>query len=229
MTDKLEMEIARRRAIRCTALTAAGVLATGAATLDVIHGADPAVTAPAVWAVAFFVSAQLAGVTTLLAVLQTLALRQASMRPDELALLIRRDLCALMAAGATMFAAGAGLPGHGSPIAILAGPVLVIVALVAVLHARGFIRRLDGALGRTVRSPLEDVVLLLHSENEPPTALLMLAPTALVAAAAAFLRDTAEHASPSNAALTAGIEALAVVACFVTLGQLLGLWRFNRG
>src|SRR5689334_11692944 len=123
MTDELKMKIARRRAIRCTGLTAAGVLATGGSTLAVIHGADPGVTAPAGWALVFFVSAQLAGVTTLLAVLQTLALRQANMRPDELALLIRRDLCALIAAGATMFAAGAGLPGHGSPIAILAGPV----------------------------------------------------------------------------------------------------------
>jgi hypothetical protein len=39
--------------------------------------------------------------------------------------------------------------------------------------------------------------------------------------------DTAEHASPSNAALTAGIEATAVVTCFVVLGRPLGLWQLR--
>jgi hypothetical protein len=39
------------------------------------------------------------------------------------------------------------------------------------------------------------------------------------------LRDTAEHSSASQALGTASIEATAVVACFVTLGPALGLWR----
>ena len=89
----------------------------------------------------------------------------------------------------TVFAADAALPGHGSAPAILAGPVIAIAALIAVLHARASIRRLGGTDQGAVRSPLEDVARLLDARTEPPTALLMLAPTTIVAAAAAFLRD----------------------------------------
>jgi hypothetical protein len=172
----------------------------------------------------FFICAQLAAVSALLASLQAIALRRTTALPAELSLLVRRDLCALLAAAAAMFAAGAALPGHASAPAILAGPLIAITALIAVLQARASIRRLGGTDQRAARSPLEDVALLLHARTEPPTALQMLAPTIVVAAVAAFLRDTAERASVANAALTAGLEAIAVVACFLIFGRPLGLW-----
>jgi hypothetical protein len=39
------------------------------------------------------------------------------------------------------------------------------------------------------------------------------------------VRDRGEHATIASAFLTAGIEAAAVVACFVVLGPPLGLWH----
>lgn len=47
----------------------------------------------------------------------------------------------------------------------------------------------------------------------------------MVAAAAAFLRDRVEQGSVGGAFVTAGIEAMAVVACFLVLGPALGLFR----
>jgi hypothetical protein len=44
-----------------------------------------------------------------------------------------------------------------------------------------------------------------------------------VAAVAAFLRDLGEHATAGGALVTAGIEATAVVGCFVVFGAALGL------
>jgi peptidoglycan/LPS O-acetylase OafA/YrhL len=76
--------------------------------------------------------------------------------------------------------------------------------------------------------PLEDVSRLLRTTlPQPRTAALLAAVTGL-AAIAAFARDTAEHASTGGAALTAAIEAVAVIACFLTLGGQLGLWRRDR-
>jgi hypothetical protein len=222
MNDQDIAQRARARSVRATTLSVAGVVATGGSTLAVINSADPGVTAPTFWAVVFFVSAQVAGVSALLGAMQALTLREAT-APAELRLLTRRNVCALVASGVTMFAAGAALPGHGSAAAILVGPVLVVVASIAVFHARALIRRLDGADARTVRSPLQDVTELLHADVQPPTAASMLGPVVCLAAAAAFLRDTAEDASLSGAAVTAGIEALAVVGCFIALGRILGL------
>src|SRR3954451_17109862 len=160
MNDQRRTQCARTRTLRSTALTVAGVVTTGGSTLAVIHGADPDVTAPTLWAVVFFVGAQVAGVSALLAALQALALRRGP-APPELALLTRRNLCALVASGVTMFAAGAALPGHGAATAILVGPVLVLVASIAVCRARARIRGLDGADARAVRPPLQDVAELL--------------------------------------------------------------------
>lgn len=49
--------------------------------------------------------------------------------------------------------------------------------------------------------------------------------TTCVAAAAAFLRDRVEQGSVGGPFVTAGIEAMAVVACFLVLGPALGLFR----
>jgi stage V sporulation protein SpoVS len=51
--------------------------------------------------------------------------------------------------------------------------------------------------------------------------LLLLATTC----AAAFVRDRGEHATIGQACVTAAIEAIAVVTCYLVLGPALGLWR----
>ena len=93
------------------------------------------------------------------------------------------------------------------------------------LRVRSLARRLDGAGAPAVRPPLADLARLVRL----PVPLLdnrrLLLVTTCVAAAAAFVRDRAEHATVGGALVTAGIEATAVVACFVVLGPALGLWR----
>jgi hypothetical protein len=125
----------------------------------------------------------------------------------------------------TMFAAGAALPGHGSAALLLAGPLVVCVALGAVQRARSLARPLDAGGLPALRSPLADLRRLVPipvPELGPGRLLLV---TTCVAAVGAFLRDRGEHATIAGALLTAGIEAAAVVACFVVLGRPLGLWQ----
>lgn len=214
LAAEFDVEVAARRGIRATLFTAAGVLATAGSTLALIHSAQPDATAVTLWAVVFFTAAQVTGVAIVLALLQTVALRQEKMPPGQLALLARRNAFALGSAGLTMFAAGAALPGNGNAILLAAGPALVCVALVTVLRAHALARKLEGGRTRAVRPPIPMV---------PMPRLLAL--TTLCAAVAAFLRDTAEHATASQALVTASIEATAVVACFFALGPALGLWR----
>jgi len=220
-----DAEAATQRALRATSLTVAGVLLTGASTLALIQGAEAGTTAPALWAIVFFVAAQLAGTAVALASLQGLAQRHETIAPAELSLLCRRNLTALVSAGVTMFAAGAAVPGQASPFALMAGPVCVCVAFVATLRARHLARRLPGARDAATRSPLEDLRRLLHAHLPELTPARLLAAVTVLAAAAAFARDRAEHASAAGAAATAGIEAFAVVACFAFFGRELGLWR----
>jgi hypothetical protein len=152
-----DAEVAARRGVRSTFVTAAAVLATGGSTLALIHAAAPTAAASTWWAIAFFVAAQAAAVAAGLALVQALVLRRSTMTPAEVALLSRRNGCALVAAGVTMFAAGAAVPGRGSAVVLLAGPVLACVALVAVLRARSHARRLDAGREPAVRPPLEDL------------------------------------------------------------------------
>jgi hypothetical protein len=161
----------------------------------------------------FFIAAQVSAVAAGLALLQALALRHETMPPDQLALLARRNACALAAAGLTMLAAGAAIPGSGSAFLLAAGPVFS-ASRSRPWCARALARRLDGGRARAVRPPIPIV---------PMRYLLVL--TTARAAAAAFLRDTAEHATASQALITASIEVAAVVACFLALGPALGLWR----
>jgi len=197
----------------------------GASTLALIQGAEAGTTAPVLWAIVFFVAAQLAATAVALASLQGLAQRHETIAPAELSLLCRRNLTALVSAGVTMFAAGAAVPGQASAFALMAGPVLVCVAFVATLRARHLARRLPGARDAATRSPLEDLRRLLHAHLPELTPARLLTAVTVLAAAAAFARDRAEHASAAGAATTAGIEAIAVVACFACLGRELGLWR----
>jgi uncharacterized membrane protein len=219
-----DAEVAARRGIRATLLAAAAVLATGGSTLSLIHSASPDVTAPVAWAVVFFVAAQVAGVAAGLALLQALAARRTAMAPADATLLARRNGTALVAAGLTMFAAGAAVPGQGSAGLLLSGPALAGVALVAVVRARALARQLDGARVWAVRPPLDDLARLTRVELPRLSAARLLPLVTVVAAAAAFLRDRVEAGSVANGLLVAGIEAAAVLACFAVLGRPLGLW-----
>jgi hypothetical protein len=222
-----DREVAARRSVRSTATTVIGVVATGGSTLAVIHGATPDATAPVAWTVAFFVAAQVAGIAAALAILQVLVLRRATAAPTELRLLASRNAVALVAAGLTMFSAGAALPGRGSAALLLAGPLLLGIAFIAVLRTRSLARRLDGAAPAPLRSPLADLRRLVPvaTPDLRPGELLLV--TIGLAAAAAFLRDRAEHATILGALTTAGIEAGAVVACFFLLGPVLCVWRYR--
>ncbi len=220
-----DAEVAARRGVRSTGLAVAGVLATGGSTLALIDSAGANASAPIAWAVVFFVAAQLAGVACALALVQALLLRRTSMPAADVALLARRNATALVAAGVTMFAAGAAVPGQGSAALLLAGPALVCAALVAVLRTRSLARRLPGGGAVAVRPPLAD---LRRLTGLPVPALAMgrlLTLTTCAAAAAAFVRECAEHDTLAVAGVTAAIEAVAVVVCFGVLGRVLGLWR----
>ncbi|MGZ4278885.1 MAG: HAAS signaling domain-containing protein [Solirubrobacteraceae bacterium] len=220
-----DAEVAARRGVRSTFATVAGVLATGGSTLALIHAASANAAAPAWWAIAFFVAAQVAGVAAGLALVQALVLRLSPMRPADAVLLARRNGCALVAAGVTMFSAAAAVPGRGSAVLLLAGPALACVALVAVLRARSLARKLDGAAVLAVRPPLEDLRRLIRLPVPSLDAGRLLLGTTCVGAAAAFLRDRVEHSTVPEAFTVAGIEGMAVVVCFFVLGPALGLWR----
>src|SRR4051794_33656408 len=156
-----DAEVAARRAVDATAAAVLGVLGTGGSTLALIHAAAPDAVAPTGWAITFFVAAQVAAVAAALALVQALVLRRDAMSPPALRLLARRNALALVAAGLTMFAAGAALPGHGSAALLLAGPLLVCVALGAVLRARSLARRLDVTGLAVARPPLADLRRLI--------------------------------------------------------------------
>lgn len=222
---ELDGAVATRRGLRSTVVTVAAVSATAISTLALIHSSSPGTDAPALWAIAFFVAAQVAGVAGALGAVQALAARRAAMPPADVALLARRNTCALVAAGATLFSAGAALPGHGSAMVLLAGPALLCVALVSVLRARSLARRIGGSGPSPIRSPLADLAALTRLRIPPVDAARLLPIVTCLAAAAAFARDRAEHATVGGALATASIEAAAVVACFAALGPRLGLWR----
>lgn len=216
-----DAEVAHHRGARATAASVAGVLATGGSTLVLIDGAAPGSSTPVGLALAFFVCAQVAGVAIVLALLQALGVRARTAGAAELALLVRRDACALVAAGLTMLLAGIALPGQGSATALLAGPVLVCGAGTLVLRARRLTRRLAGSRERVTSWPLGPRMVDLDPRE-------LLGATVAVAGAAAFWWDRGEQGTYVHALATAGVEATAVVACFLLLGPALGLRRRHR-
>lgn len=218
-----DAEIAARRGARATVVAIAAVLATGGSALAVLHGAAPGAVAPTAWAVVFFVAAQVAAVAAALALLQALATRRTPAPPADVLLLARRNACALLAAGLTLFAAGAALPGHGAAAAILAGPLLMFVALAAVARSRALARGLEGAADRAVRPPLDDLAALAGLRAPALGDARQLAIATVAGVAAALLRGHAEHVAISAALVSAGVEALAVGVCFAVLGRALGL------
>lgn len=220
-----DAEVAAHRGVRSTLATVAGVLAVGGSTLALIPSASPAGHAPVFWAIAFFVAAQLAGVTAALALLQALVLRRSAMPPADVLLLARRNAFALVSAAVTMLAAGGAAAGQGSTVLLLAGPALACAAAVSVIRARSLAWRLQGATAPAVRPPLTDAMRLGGLRLPPVDARLLLLATTCAAAAAAFVRDRSEHATIGQACATGAIEAIAVVTCYLVLGPALGLWR----
>lgn len=219
-----DAEVLAHRGLRSTFATLAAVLATGASTLALIHASAPGAPAGAAWAIVFFVAAQIAAVALGLALLQALSLRRSSMSPPDLRLLARRNGCALIAAGATMFAAGAALPGRGSATLLLAGPTLACTALVAVARAWLLARRLDRSRGAAQRPPSVELDQLLPFRLPWIAPLPLLLVSASLAGAAAFVRDQAEHGTLGESLITAAVETTAVLAGALVLGRLLGLW-----
>lgn len=220
-----DAEVAARRGVRTTFASVVAVLATGGSTLALIHASSRHASAPTLWATCFFVGAQLAAVGGGLALMQALVQRRSPARPAEVLLLCRRNGCALVAAGLTMFSAGAALPGHGSALALVAGPALVCVALLGVLRSWRLARRLEHPGTAPFRPPLEDLGQLTRLRVPQLDPRRLLALTTAVASVCAFLRDRGEHAAVGQALVTAGMEAAAVVGCFLVLGRTLGIRR----
>ena len=199
------------------------MLATGGSTLALINAASPGATAPIGWTVAFFVAAQLTAVTAGLALLQALVLRRAPMTPADAMLLARRNGCALVAAGVTMFSAGAARPGSRPPRSSSSPARRSSASRWSPCCAHG--RSLAGSPARTHppcgrRSRTSGASPASPCPRPQPTLLLV---TTAVAAAAAFARDLGEHATAGGAFVTASVEAMAVVGCFAVFGAALGL------
>ena len=225
-----ELEIATRRALRATLLSAAGVLAVAASTLALIHAADPGASAAIAWAVVFFGAAQVSAVALALALLRAAVMRGETGTPADVALLCRRNGAALGFALLTMFAAGAAVPGRGAAWQILAGPGVALVAGTSIARVWWLIRRLDPQPVRVVRPPLVDVAALVSpfvDVRETAGRLrsgAVLAGTVVVAMAAASAWDLLDQGTVATSAVAAAIEAGLTVAGFALLGRVLGLY-----
>ena len=220
----MNTDVAAHRAQHATVATILGVLAVGGSTLALLHASDAGAIAPVGWAIIFFAAAQVAAVCTALAALQAVVLRRRAIpTAQDVTLLCRRNGCALLAAGITLFAAAGAVPGHGSAMLLLAGPVLAAMAGLNVLRTRSIIRGLPAVRRPLSCSPLMDLSTLtgLALPDVRPAKLLL--PTVLVASAAAFVWDHQDHGTFTSALTTAGIQAVLVVLGFLLLGPTLGL------
>jgi len=226
MAAAFDAEVAATRGLRSTVLSVTAVVATGGSTLALINTSSAETAAPTFWAGLFFIAAQFSAVAMVLAALQALVVRRAGASPAELMLLGRRNACALIAAGGTMFAAGAAVPGQGDAILLLIGPLLAIIGFGSVVRARALTRRLDGARTRVARAPLSDLAEISGLPLASVTVIQLLPVTVALAASAAFIRDHAdEHATVQGALVIASVEGIAVIACLLIFGRVLGLRR----
>jgi len=225
-----DVEVATRRSMRATAGSVVGAAAVAGSTLALVNAADPQADAVLVWAILFFAFAQTSAVCAVLAVLQATAMRHTAAHSADLALLHRRNLATPAFALLTMLAAGGVVPGHASPWLLLPGPVIAVVALAQVMHARHLARAVGGAAGRVVRSPIGDLLTAVgwggeHGGVSNLEGVRLLLPAVPVAAAAAFAWSMRDHGGPGASAVDAGIEVLLLIAGFVVLGRGLGLRR----
>jgi uncharacterized membrane protein len=213
---EFDAETATGRSVAAAWSSVVAVLVTGGSTLALIHSADPTANAPAGWALIFAWGAQVAAVCVALVLVHAVRLRRTSSPSADVALLCRRAGIALVAAAITMVAAGAGLTGHGSAAALLAGPLLVSAAAGALLRAR----RLVGRQELVQRSPFADVRALTGI----PVPAIGPFSLAVIAGLAAFVRDSGERgSSPAGSAVVGAIEAALVLASYAALRRPLGL------
>ena len=226
-----DTEIAVRRGIRATPAMIVGVLAVGGSTLALLHAAAPHASAVLAWAVIFFGCAQASAVCALLAALRAAGMRNRPATPADVALLCRRNGCALAFALLTLLAAGGALPGHGSAVQLLLGPAAAVPAMVLVLRTRSLARKLDAYGQRTVRAPWADLRAVVHlpagaaRRLDPSNPTVLLAVGATVAAAAAFVwGHMDDHGNLASALAAAGTETVLTVLGFLLLGPALGLW-----
>lgn len=219
----LNTEVAARRALVATVVTVSGVFAVGGSTLALLHASATGVTAPVGWAIVFFAAAQVSAVCTALAVLQATAQRRQLMTGQDVALLCRRNGYALLAAGITMFAAGAAVPGHGSAVWLLPGPALAMMAGLSVASTRSVLRGLPATRGPLVHSPLKDLGTLTGLTLPDLQSTKLLSATIVVASAGAFVWDHQDHGTVTSALTTASIQATLVLLGFLLLGPALGL------
>lgn len=231
LARSFDTEVAVRRALRATPATVVGVLAVAASTLALLHVAAAHASAPVGWAVIFFGCAQTSAVSLLLATLRAAGMRNRPADAADVALLCRRNGCALGFALLTLFAAGAALPGHGSALQLLLGPAVAVSAALLVLRARSLARQLDAYGQRTVRAPWADLRAMAHLPTaggrvlDPSSPAVMLTAGSAVAAAAAFVWGHADdHGNLASALVAAGVETALTVTGFVLLGPALGLW-----
>ena len=218
-----DAQVASRRTLRATGLTAAAVAGMGISTLVLIHAAAPGARAPGVLAAVFFLSAQLAGLAASAGILRALVVRRSAAAPGELLVLCRRNALALSAAIATMLSAGIALPGHGSPVALLAGPAVLGAAAAALLRARRLAARLDPDTRRPARPLFDDLATLCGARLPGASATYLPALATAAAATLAYGWARGEHAANGGALTVAAIEALAAAACIAVLGPGLGL------
>jgi hypothetical protein len=234
MARSLDTEVVVRRGLRATLASVVGVLAVGASAWAIVNGADPHASAVVAWAVVFFACAQTAAVSAFLAALRAAAIRREPATPAGVALLCRRNATALAFALATLFAAGAAVPGHTSAWKVLSGPAIAAVAATSVLRSRSLARKLDTRTSRIVQAPLTDLLTVARrsSSASGPAAssrsIALLGPTVAVATVAAFLWDHLDHGTLASSVAAAGIEAALTVAGFLLLGPALGLRAARR-
>lgn len=204
------------------------MLAVGGSTLALLQASDAGATAPAGWVIVFFAAAQIAALATALAALQAAALRKQHATAQEVALLCRRNAWGLLAAGITLFAAGGAVPGRGSAVLLLAGPLLAVVAGLSVARSRSTVRGLPTVRHQLVRSPCADLNTLIRTQLPDLPSSRLLAPTVIAASAGAFVWDQADHGSFTSALTSAVVEAVLVVLGFLLLAAPLGLRARRR-
>ena len=210
-----DAEVAARRGRAGHLRRCGGGARRGRSTLALIHSSDAGATAPTLWAIVFFVAAQLTAVAAALALLQASILtalralaggRRAARPPQRLRVGRRRGHDVLRGCGA----AGPWVGGRARrrPGARLRRAGRRAAGAVARPPARalGQAGGPPAARGRRTARPPAGPALGARS-------LLLL--TTCLAAAAAFLRDLVEQATVGGAIVTAGIEAMAVIACFL--------------
>jgi len=234
LARSFDTEIALRRGLRATVASVLGVCAVAVSALEIVHAAEANASAVVGWAVAFFAFAQVSGVCALLAALRAVAMRRGPATAADVVLLCRRNGMALVFALLTLVAAAGAVPGHAAAWKILAGPAVAVLAAVSVVRSRSLARRIDPDASRAVQEPLADLRVVVgrsagaSSHAASSSSILMLAPTLVIAAIAAFVWDHQDHGTLASSAAAAGIEAALTVAGFFLLGRVLGL-RPGRG